>query len=224
MPTRKLNGEPFFFYFSVVILILVIGGFGSNAMVNFEDLPPLLPIVYIHGIIMLIWYTLVVVQTSLIRSGNRSLHMILGKTSSVLALGIIFTGILMTLNTYERSARVDIVTINIFLIINFIILYSLAFYRRKYSDKHKRLILFASLSMILPALGRITQAFSINDFISIPLLLVLMLAIVVYDLRTLKKVHKTTILGIVLIIVGIAFTIGLMDSKRWAQLLESTIG
>ncbi len=224
MTTQKLNGEPFFFYFSAVILILVIGGFGINAMVNFDDLPPILPIVYIHGIIMLIWYTLVVVQTSLIRSGNHSLHITLGKTSSVLAVGIVISGILMTLESYERSGRVDIVTINIFLIINFIILYSLALLNRKSADKHKRLILFASLAMILPALGRITQALGINDFISIPLWLILMLAIVVYDLRTLKKVHKATILGSVLIIVGIAFTVGLMDSESWAQLLESTIG
>lgn len=130
----------------------------------------------------------------------------------------------MTIDSFTRSGQVDIVSVNLFITINFIILYTLALIRRHQSDKHKRFILFASISMILPALGRITQAIGINDFISISILLILMLIPVIYDLRISKRVHKATILGISLIIIGIALTLIIMESSSWIQFLESTIG
>jgi hypothetical protein len=218
------KGEQFFYYYSLLILIIVFGAFGANAVVNFKDLPPISAIVIIHGIFMLAWYALVVVQTKLIRQGSHSIHITLGKLSIALAAGIVISGIFMTLESYARSSRVDIVTVNLFIIINFIILYTLALARRRQSDKHKRLILFAGIAMILPALGRITLATGINEFISIAILLFLVLIPAIYDLITLRRVHKTTILGIVLIIVGIALTVNLMESSSWIQFLQSAIG
>lgn len=224
MSTEKLKGAQFFFYFNLMLLILVVGAFGVNGIVNFENLPPISLLVIIHGICMLAWYSLVVVQAKLIRQSNHNIHITLGKFSIALAAGIVISGILMTLDSYARSSRVDIVTVNLFITINFIILYSLALLRRRQSDKHKRLILFTSISMILPALGRITQAIGINEFISIAILVILVLVPSVYDYRTLKRVHKSTIFGICLIFIGIALTVNVMESSSWIQFLESTIG
>jgi len=78
--------------------------------------------------------------------------------------------------------------------------------------------------MILPALGRITQAANINDFLAIPLWLILLLVPVVYDFRAVRKIHKATILGIALIIIGIVLTVVLIESPSWSRLLEATIG
>jgi hypothetical protein len=224
MSSDKLKREQFFFYFNLLILIIVFGAFGVNGFVNFEDLPPISLIVIIHGIFMFAWYTLVVVQAKLIRQRNYNVHITLGKLSIALAAGIVISGILMTLDSYARSSRVDIVTVNLFITINFIILYSLALLRRRQADKHKRLILFAGIAMILPALGRIAQAADINEFITILFLLIIMLIPVIYDVRTLRRIHKTTILGIALIIVGIALTVNLIESSNWIQFLEATIG
>lgn len=224
MSSEKLKREQFFFYYNLLILFIVVGTFSVNGFLNFEDLPPISLIVIIHGTLMFAWYVLVVVQAKLIRQRNYNIHITLGKLSIALAAGIVISGILMTLDSYARSSRVDIVTVNIFITINFIILYTLALVKRSQSDKHKRFILFTSVSMILPALGRFTQATGINEFISILILLILLVIPVIYDLRTLKRVHKTTILGISLIIIGIALTVSLMESSSWIQFLESTIG
>ena len=48
MSSDKLKREQFFFYFSLLILIIVFGAFGVNGFVNFEDLPPISLIVIIH--------------------------------------------------------------------------------------------------------------------------------------------------------------------------------
>jgi len=203
---------------------MIVVAFGFNALINMDDLPPISPVVIVHGIFMIAWYTLVVVQTRLIIRGNHNVHIILGKSSIALALGMVISGIMMTLDSYTRSNSVDIVTVNLFITINFIILYTLALYRRRHSDQHKRLMLFASIAMILPALGRITQAASINDFLALPMWLILMIAPVLYDLKTLKKVHQATYLGIALIIIGMVFTVSLMEASSWIKFLEVTIG
>jgi hypothetical protein len=224
MKKQTSNGEPFFFYYSLIILIMVVGAFGINAWINTQALPPILPIVIVHGIFMIAWYSLVVVQTRLIALKNYNMHILLGKSSIILAIGIILSGIMMTLDSYARSGRVDIVTVNVFMTINFITLYSSAIYLRKQPDYHKRLMLFASIAMLLPALGRITQAAGINDFLSLPLWLLLTIIPILYDKKTIKRVHKATILGIALIISGMVLTIGLMDFSSWVRFLESVLG
>lgn len=224
MSIRKQKGEPFFFYYNLMILILVVAAFGTNAMINFEDLPPMIPLVIVHGIFMFGWYGLVVVQAGLIKKSNQHIHSILGKSSMALAGAIVISGILMTLDSYTRSGRVDIVTVNLFMTINFIVLYSLAIYKRRHAIEHKRLILFSGIAMMLPALGRITQAANINDFISIPMWLILLLIPLFYDLKKSKKIQKSSVLGISLIIIGIVLTLSLMEYSGWVKFLESTIG
>jgi hypothetical protein len=224
MPQQGYKSPSFFYSYSLIILSIVVFAFGINAFVNTAILPPILPMVIVHGILMLIWYTLVVVQSRLIAKRNINLHKILGKSSIILAVGIVISGIIMTLDSYDRSSRVDVVTINLFITINFIVLYSLAIFRRRQSDKHKRLILFASIAMMLPALGRITQAAGINDFLSLPMWVLLMLVPVIYDIKTIKRVHQSTILGITLIIIGLVLTITLMENPTWQGTIESIIG
>jgi len=77
--------------------------------------------------------------------------------------------------------------------------------------------------MILPALGRITQAANINDFLSLPLLLMLLIVPIIYDFKTIRKIHSSTILGIALILIGIVLTVVLMESPSWSKFLEVTI-
>ena len=57
---------------------------------------------------MTVWYALVVVQSGLIMRDNHRLHMTLGEMSISLALGIVISGIMVTLESYGRSGRVDI--------------------------------------------------------------------------------------------------------------------
>ncbi len=183
MSAQKNKGEPFFLYYNVAILILVVGSFGINGMVNFEKLPAFSALVITHGIIMLLWYGLVVLQGILIRQGNHKIHFTLGRASIPLAAGIIITGVMMSVDNYHRSGAPTVFTVNLPITINFMILYFLAIYRRKYADQHKRFILFSSIAIIVPAFGRIIQLAEIDGFFSIPMWLLLLLPPIVYDLR-----------------------------------------
>jgi len=210
----------FYFNFNLFILILVVGGFGINALVHPDRLPPASGIVYLHGIIMFLWYILVVVQSKLVRSRNISLHKRLGKNSLLLALGIIITGIWMSVVHYSRPDGFLFSTINTFILINFIILYSLALNNRHRPEFHKRYMTFASLAVVFPALGRIILGLNLNEYLSVPLWILLVLVIGVFDFKSQRKVHPATKIGSILIFLGIALILVLMENAAWKEFLD----
>jgi hypothetical protein len=210
----------FYFYFNLFILILAIGGFGINALEHPDKLPPPSGIVYIHGVIMFLWYILIVIQSKLVRSRNISLHKKLGKSSLILALGIVITGIWMSVVHYSRPDGFLFSTINTFILINFIILYSLALINRYQSEFHKRYMTFASLAVVFPALGRIILGLNLNEYLSVPLWILLVLVTGVFDLKSEKKIHPATIIGSALIFLGIALILVLMENAAWKEFLD----
>ena len=224
MKTLSPVRPPFYFYFHLIVLILVFGGFGLNALANPDKLPPVSGIVYVHGLIMFCWYILIVIQSYLVRSGNIGLHKNLGKSSLILALGIVVSGIWMSVVHYSRPDGFLFSTINTFILINFIILFYLAWTNRFRSEYHKRYMTFVSLSAVFPALGRIILGLNLNQYLSVPLWVVLVLVMGFYDFQSQKKIHPATKIGTGLIILGIALTLILMENAIWKAFLDRLMG
>jgi len=140
----------------------------------------------------------------------------------VLAVSVLISGAMTVIESYPRETqKVAVITYNFFILALFAIFYCLAIYKRNSPDSHKRLILFTLLSVIHPALFRIERIFNLP--ISFVLLLILILIIVFYDIRTLKKVHKTTLLSSLLTIVFFVTAIGLIFSSDWNQFLTAIL-
>ncbi|RIW14470.1 hypothetical protein D0X99_12995 [Algoriphagus lacus] len=224
MKTLSSSRPASYFYFHLIILVLVFGGFGLNALVHPDKLPPTSGIVYLHGLIMFLWYILIVIQSNLIRSGNISLHKTLGKSSLLLALGIVVSGIWMSVVHYSRPDGFVFSTINTFILINFIILFYLAWTNRFRAEYHKRYMTFVSLSAVFPALGRIILGLNLNQYLSVPLWVVLVLVMGVHDFQAQKKIHPATKIGTGLILLGIAFTLILMENAAWKAFLDQLMG
>lgn len=224
MSKLRLGAQAFYFYFNCLMLVAVVGAFGINSIVNYEALPPISLIIVTHGILMTAWFLLVVVQSGLVRSNKVSTHKRLGKISVVLAIGVVISGLLTAYSGYVRKGEAVTVMASIVHVISFIIFYSLALFNLNDPAKHKRLMIFASLAMLIPALARITQALDIDPFASLGIWFLFMLAPLVHDIRVLKKVHRTTVLGIAVIIAGIVVMIGVGMSESWASFLEAAIG
>ncbi|PZV75751.1 hypothetical protein CLV31_1307 [Algoriphagus aquaeductus] len=213
----------FFLYFNLLILILVCLGFGLNAWTNTESLPPASTIVWIHGLIMFSWYVLIVIQSSLIQSRKINLHRSLGYGSIFLAVGIIISGLAMTVTHYHRPDAQLFATINTFIILNFTILYGLALMYRTRSDYHKRFMTLASVAAMFPGLGRIVLGLEVNEYLSVPLWMMMALVPGAYDLATMKKIHPASWIGGTLIIIGIGFTLYLIENEGWKELLDSLV-
>jgi hypothetical protein len=88
--------------------------------------------------------------------------------------------------------------VNFSQILTFLVLLLSAVLLRRRSQAHKRLILLASISILGPALGRISRwpVFGGEQGPFIPLVVVLLLAaLVAHDLVSTRRVHSATLIG-----------------------------
>lgn len=227
----------FFLIYSFLPLAIVLIGFTPSLFlrVAFES-PPIAFYLHLHGAILTGWFVILVAQAWLIQSQNSGLHRKLGPFAAGYGLLVVIGGLMATFNVVARSleqgitldmdmSEIDpalgsginfltfisgVVWANIVSVSTFAILLCSAIIFRRHPDIHKRLILIATVSILGPALARISrlEIFGGEQGPFIPLALLSLLAIiVVFDLSTLKKVHRASLLAITL-----AITLGLIGT------------
>lgn len=204
----------FFFIWAVITLAIVILGFTPTFFLRpiFESIDratgsPQLPIhLIIHGITMTSWYVIFVAQTYLVKSRNVSLHKKLGVAGIIIAVLAVVSGFVVLIEFIDRGANVTAVTnINVGNTINFIVFIGMILvglnYRRT-PDIHKRVMLFAAIVNIGPALTAnrmLGESLHIIIPDSIPLTLLykslLVISLLIFDLRTRNKILPISIIG-----------------------------
>jgi hypothetical protein len=216
----------FFFGMSIVTLLIVLAGFSPTFYLRtFFDGPPLPGHLYVHGAVLTGWFVWLVVQTSLIRAEQVATHRRLGMVGAVIGLGVVVAGPLASLNVVSgvRAAGYDLdmdisalgaeylganVSIGTFLsgtvwvnfsqVLTFLVLLLSAILLRRRPQAHKRLMLLATISIIGPALVRISHWPMLGGEQGplIPLVTVLLLAaLVAHDLFSTRRVHPATLIG-----------------------------
>ena len=207
---QTTRGERFFFFHSLVLFGIVAVFFPLHAIVNSDHLPPIRPMLHAHALLMGSWFALVVFQTGLIGRGNVALHKTLGAFSPILVAAMLPVGILVSYENMIRTGEPQIFYGNSVNAAFFTLYYLMALNWRKTADLHKRFMLLASLSLMFPALARLGYVFHLNPFAVLPMWLVLLFALPVYDFVRERKIKRATAVGLVLTLVyiGILLTIG----------------
>jgi hypothetical protein len=114
---------------------------------------------HIHGIALFGWCLMLIVQSSLIRKNRREAHRQIGKLSYLLAPLIVVSSLL--LSNYKLNVRgltddgVYILSLQMFLLIQYVVPYTLAIKNRKQSDVHARFMVCTALPLIDPIFARI---------------------------------------------------------------------
>jgi hypothetical protein len=216
--------DPFFAVTSAVILLLVLSGFTPTLYLRPVFKPAPIPAyLFLHGIVLTTWFVWLFVQTLLIRSGRMALHRRLGVAGGILAAIVPFAGLLATSRVVGRVVAAgidlngdasafgigvsgsvtlflsDVIWQNIGSAVTFAALGWTAILLRRRAAIHKRLILIATVSILGPALARLARlpVFGGEQGPFTPMvLLALLLAIVVHDVVTLRKLHPATAWGI----------------------------
>jgi hypothetical protein len=221
MSTKPIKGEPFFYYFSGVLLITVVLAFSMNILLKNYHLNSSMILIIIHGISMLLWYFILFWQSRQVRVSNIKAHKQLGLMTIFLAITIVVSGIMIAISNYKGEREALTLFGNFSGMFVFGVLYVFALRFRHKSDIHKRLMIVASIAMLSPALVRILRIFDINDFVTLPFWLLYIAVLPIYDYRKLKKVQKATLLatGFLLMILFGGAPIGM--SEGWANLMES---
>lgn len=214
----------FFRLFSWVILAFVILAFGGKALFDTKDLPPITLMHHFHAVSMGSWFVLFALQATLIERGDTKLHRMLGRLSPIIVvIFLIFAGIISKLN-WGRVGEPLIVTANLINCMLFLGFYTSAILKRHDPDAHKRFMVFATLSIIGPAAGRIPETFDANVFLALPISLVFMFTPLVYDRFSRRKVHRVTVVATVLLILTIPALLALSGSEAWISFLEAVMG
>ena len=223
--TEEAARSGFFFWLSVLLLSFLLLGFAPTLYLRaFTDPEPIPAYLHVHGVVLTSWYVWLVVQTSMVRTGRTATHRRLGVIGAVIGAAAVIAGPMATLGVVARLREAgfdwdtdmsalselgvqgvpmlnfasQVVWGNLASIAVFAGLLTAAILLRRTPQAHKRLIVLASIAIVGPALARISRwpVFGGEDGPFIPVVLLgLLVAVIVHDLVTARRLHKATWIG-----------------------------
>lgn len=177
-------------------------------------------VVHIHAVLFLGWIILLLVQNTMVASGNFQLHQHLGVVMGGVALAVVFTGLATVVLALRRSAPgigASAFAGDIAQLIAFAFLICRGLILRKDRTAHKRLMTLASAAIMGPALIRWPFGFiqsgppiGLVFFYLLPAFL-----IVAYDKVALRRVHRSTLFGLMLMVAAILSFLVLPAFPAW---------
>jgi hypothetical protein len=209
---------------SGVILALVVIGFARTLYLRpVFDVPSIPAHLFVHGAALTSWFVWLFVQTLMVGTGRIHVHRRLGLAGVVLGPVVVLGGLLATLrigsriaaNGIDLNADASVLGIGVggmsvaqFVAVvmwtNFanVVLFGLlllaAMLLRARPQAHKRLMLLASIAVLIPAVARIARwpGFGGEQGPFIPIVLLsLIAAIAINDLVTTRRLHPATSIG-----------------------------
>ncbi len=222
--TRRRRERWFYIAMSIAAVITVFAGFAPTYYLRpYYNTAPLMPLLHLHGIVFTSWLALFMVQTTLVAAHRTDIHRRLGILGGVIASFMVLIGFTTAVIRASQGATpIPGVSPLSFLVVPlgdmlvFPILVGAGFYYRRRPDVHKRLMMLATISILAAAIARLPFAvmqagppafFGFTD--------VFVLACIVYDLFTLKRVHRATLFGAILIIASQPLRLMLGGTHAW---------
>ena len=229
-PVKRV-GRPFYLVMALLLTAIVALGF-SNTIPGDMQTPGFPIMLVVHGVVFSTWMVLFVAQPAFIVSGAVSLHRKLGMFGAALAVAMVVMGALAiqfalkanTLPPFYPSGL--FVTRGIMGLVMFGGLVTAGVLNRHRSEWHKRLMLCASLVVIMPGLERALPipAFGMGwYFIVDGIMLAIALFGPIYDLIVRKRIHPAYVWGIGAIVAGQAI-VDVISPLPIATALAKAIG
>ena len=205
-----------------VLLAFVLVGFGRSFYLAplFGDPAALDTLLRIHGWVLTAWFTITVAQGWLVLKDQRAQHRRLAWLAGLIAVGVVAPGLwintrLALMIQSPGSALNMFVWGNYLTLVAFAVLLVAAIRKRREPDKHRRLLTFASIAIVGPAFARFAfwKLFGAGGaaggpLFAIPGMLLMMLAVVGYDLAARRKIQAATVAGVAVIIVSLGIGVG----------------
>ena len=214
------------FYVGMAIAIAItvfVGFFRSYYLRGWYGAPELSRLVHVHGAVFTTWVLFFVAQTALVASGRTYLHRRMGIAGAVLAALVVIVGTtvaVMRLRTgispLPGIPAAAFFAIPFFDMVVFAILVSTAIYLRRRLEAHKRLMTLSMITLLPAPIARM-------HFLPLPpgpptffaLADLFIVAILVYDLTTRRKVHPATIWGGLLVVASQPLRLMIAGTSAW---------
>jgi hypothetical protein len=185
---------------------------------------PLSPLLHVHGGVFTAWVCLFVLQTFLIAKRRISIHRTLGLVGAIVAVAVVVTGVLAALSLTRRGFAVGRPGALPFLAIPlgdlflFATLVSAAFALRHRPEAHKRLMLLGTFSILAAAFFRWPAGLRWEGPVSG--VDVLVIATLLYDLVTRRRLQPAAITGALLIAVTQRLAVLVSHTDAWLTFAE----
>jgi hypothetical protein len=205
--TRARIDDCFFAGMLFAILSTVLLGFSrSYFLAGLIHSPLPSPIIHIHAVVLSAWVLLLTAQIVLVAIGKVGWHMKLGRLGAVLAFLVVILGVMAIVDSTRRHFTPPGLDSGTFLAVDlaemaiFGLLIGWGLRVRRDAPAHKRLIILATSVMMFAPVGRWPFAFITSFPFSISLIVSAFPAsIIIYDLMTMRRVHRMTVCGFLLI-------------------------
>ncbi len=229
--SQSVYARYFFVSMAVIFIIIAIVGFVPSYQSLHAGTMTVHWFVHVHGALMSLWLLIFFTQVILAAKGFLKFHRQLGQLSVVLG---VFVWASMCIVTFRAligyPPRINEISWDLLLLqLSAILLFGLFFVRgvraRKNAATHKRFMLLATLILIQAGIGRIQWlpwpviAKPSLSGIPNPCLIflyvdLLLIPLFIYDLLTLKRIYKTTLVGSACLII-----IHLFITVVWSHLV-----
>ena len=224
VPATMLRERRFFAGMAIVFAATVLAGFSRSYYFNglAADAFDLSPLLHWHGAAYTAWMLLLVVQTLLIARRRPDLHRRLGVAAVGLALLMVPLGIAVAVTRTASGEMMDrgvppllFLAVPVLGMIVFAALVGAALLRRSHSGAHKRLMLLGTLELVTAAVSRLplVEDWGPIGFFGVTDLFIV--AIAVYDLRTIGRVHAATLWGGLFLIASQPLRLVIGGSSAW---------
>lgn len=242
---QPLSERRFFTWMAAALAAVAFAGFARTYyLAGFNDgpRPVLTPVVHLHGALTTAWILLLILQTRLIAHGRRDIHRLMGMAGVAIGAAILVTGIFVAINSQRRVHTAanagTLADPYVFLIFPFAsvglfaLFATLGVLKRKRPDAHKRFMLLATASLVVPALARIvTQALQGAGGVAgagvigaVILVNGFLLAMVLHDRNTLGRVHPVTLWGGAVTVISEVLRFAIGFSEPWQAFARMLMG
>jgi FtsH-binding integral membrane protein len=222
LPGRRYDNY-FFMGMGLLMAATVFVGFAPSyylAGVFRAPLPS--TIVHVHGAVFTAWILFFIAQTSLVSTGRVDIHRKLGLFGFFWACLMVIVGVMAATDSLVRGAGPVGRDVKFFYIIPlsdmlvFAPLIYFAYRARRDPATHKRLILVATIDLLIAAIARWPVAYVHRNAMHAGMVSCLFLVMLIaYDLWSTHKVHRATLWASALMVFVYAVRIPIGKTQAW---------
>jgi len=221
MAANGRHDRKFYTGMTIAAAIVVFIGFAPTFYLKpFFSASPLSLLVTVHGVIFTTWMAVFITQATLVAKGRTDLHRRLGIAAAVIAAAMVVVGVMTGIaSTAHRVALVNgpaplpFLAIPLFAIVTFGILAGTGLCLRRHSEAHKRLMVMATIAILGAAITRFP--FPHTRLVTFVIVDIFILACVLYDVVSRRRVHPVYIWGGLAILASQSFQGAISRTDAW---------
>ena len=222
--TGRRRERLFYTGMAVAFVITVFVGFAPTYYLRpYFDSRPLMLLLHLHGAVFTSWLVLFLTQNILVAANRTRIHRRLGIVGAVIAVLLVIVGTLTAIIRTKQNvvltggtAPLTFLVIPLGDMLLFASLVGAGFYFRRRPDVHKRLMLLATISILSAAIARLPFGFlkaGPPAFFGLTDLFIV--ACLLYDLITRRRIHRATALGGLAIIISQPLRLMIGSTHAW---------